>query len=252
MLRQVTKTSTSAILVKLMNWFNILGWPETIRTNGGPQFRSEFDEFCKSSYIFHELPSPYHPESNGLDEAAVKNAKTLIKKCELTGQNFRRSLSVFRNMPRSDGPSPVQLLFKLPQKTNILHPPWPLPSVNSFSALVARAQHITQQTAAINKRAFSYNRLPLGSRVHVQNAIRKLWDQQATVKAIRNNGESYFVQLDNGKQCISGRILLRPANTTAISRITNRASPVPAPRTTHPPAPAQPTLRRSTRLQNRV
>ena len=61
----------------------------------------------KNFYIHHKLSSPYHPESNGLAEAAVKNAQSLLKKCEITGQNFQRSLSVFRNMPRSDGPSPV-------------------------------------------------------------------------------------------------------------------------------------------------
>ena len=37
---KVTKTSTASILIKLPNWSNILGWPETIRTDGGPQFRS--------------------------------------------------------------------------------------------------------------------------------------------------------------------------------------------------------------------
>ena len=176
---KVTKTSTSSILLKLTNWFNLLGWLETIRTDGGPQFLSEFDDFCKTVSINHELSSPYHPESKGLAEAAVKNAKSLLKKCELTGQNFQRSLSVFRNMPRSDGPSPVQLLYQLPQKTNILLPPWPIPSINNTSALASRALHINQQTAAINTRAFSYNRLPLGSRVHVQNAINKQWEQQA-------------------------------------------------------------------------
>ena len=59
---KLQKTSTSAILIKLANWFNILGWPEKIRTDGGPQFRSEFNDFCKSFYICHELSSPYHPE----------------------------------------------------------------------------------------------------------------------------------------------------------------------------------------------
>ena len=52
--------------------------------------------------------------------------------------------------------------------------------------------------------------LPIGSKVHIQNAVNKLWDQQATVLAIRDNGESYVVQLDSGKQFIRGRILLRP------------------------------------------
>ena len=150
----------------------------------------------------------------------------LLKKCELTGQNFQLSLSVFHNMPRSDGPSPVQLLFQLPQKTSILLPPWPMPSINTTSALASRAHNIQQHTTAINTRASSYNRLPLGSRVHVQNAITKQCKQQATVKAIRDNGESYILQLDNGKQCIRGHIILRPANTTSVSRYTTRAIPV--------------------------
>ena len=134
----------------------------------------------------------------------------------------------------------------------ILLPPWPIPSINTTSALASRAHHIKQQTAAINTRAFSYNRLPLSSRVHIQNAITK---QQATVKAIRNNGESYILLLDNGKQCIRGRILLRPGNTTAISKYTACAIPVPATQSTHtflPVAASPPVLRRSTRLQNRV
>ena len=225
---KLQRTTTLSIVIKLTNWFNILGWPEKIRTDGGPQFRSEFNDFCKSFYIYHELSSPYHPESNGLAEAAVKNARTLLKKCELTGQNFQQSLSIFRNMPRSDGPSPVQLFFKLPQKTNILLPPWPLPDINLASAPSKRAHNIKQDTAAIHKRAFSYHRLPIGSKVHVQNALSKIWDQQATVLAIRNNRESYVVQLDNGKLCIRWRILLRPANTTAISVTSTSAPPVPA------------------------
>ena len=236
---KVTKTSTSSILIKLTNWFNILGWPETIRTDGGPQFRSGFDE----------------PESNGLAEAAVKNAKSLLKKCKMTGQNFLRSLSVFRNKPRSDGPSPVQLLFQLPQKTNILLPPWPIPSINTNSALASRAHHIKQHTAAINTRAFSYNCLSLGSRVLVQNAITKQWEQQATVKAIYNNGESYVLELDNGKQCIRGAHSSTPVISTASSAYKSCASPVPAPtstRSTHPVPASPPVLRRSARLQNRV
>ena len=38
---KVTKTSTSSITVKLTNWLNLLRWLETIRTDGGPQFRQK-------------------------------------------------------------------------------------------------------------------------------------------------------------------------------------------------------------------
>ena len=90
----------------------------------------------EKKYIHRKLSSPYHPESNGLAEAAVKNAKSLLKKCEITDQNFQRSLSVFRNMPSSDGPSPASLFFHLPhKKMNILLPPCPVTAINRNTAL---------------------------------------------------------------------------------------------------------------------
>ena len=152
---KLLKTTTSAILIKLTNWFNILGWPETIRTDGGPQFRSEFDNFCKSFYIRHELSSPYHLESNGLAEAAVKNTKNLLKKCELTGQNFQRSLSVFTNMPRSDGPSPVQLFFQHPPKNTSCF------LYGQFQALTLLKRYQQEHTISSNTLPLLTNKLSL-------------------------------------------------------------------------------------------
>ena len=37
---------TKAVILHLENWFNNFGWPTHIRTDGGPQFRSEFKQFC--------------------------------------------------------------------------------------------------------------------------------------------------------------------------------------------------------------
>ena len=93
-------------------------------------------------------------------------------------------------------------------------PPWPITSVNKNAVLSFRVQRILRQTKAINRTAFSYSRLPLGSRVFVQNAISKNWDLQSVVKAMHDNGESYIVQLDNGKERIRGCILLRPDKST--------------------------------------
>ena len=89
----------------------------------------------------------------------------------------------------------------------------------------------------------------------VQNAITKKWEQQATVKAIHNNGESYVIELANGKQCIRGRILLRPIHSAASPVYTSNAPPIQAPTSqssTHPVAVSTPVLRRSARLQNKV
>lgn len=132
---KLAKTSTAHVLQMLINWVNLLGWPETIWTDGGPQFGSEFVDFCNNFFVIHELSSLYHPESNDLVEAAIKNKKNLLKKCTVTGQHFQRCLSVFRNMPLSDGPSPASVLFMLPQKTDILLPPWPVQLANKHAAL---------------------------------------------------------------------------------------------------------------------
>ena len=129
----------------------------------------------------------------------------------------------------------------LPRKTNILLPPWPVASINKNAALSSRAQIFLQHTTAINKRAFSYSRLPLGSRVFVQNVISKNWVQQAKVKATCDNCESYIIELDHGAQCIRGRILLRPVK----SLISTAQSTASAPASTTP-------LRHSARLQNKV
>ena len=77
--KKMKSTTTEKVTKQLSKWFHEAGWPTYLRSDGGPQFRSEFVEFCKEKNIIHELASPYNPESNGLDEAAVKNMKAIIK-----------------------------------------------------------------------------------------------------------------------------------------------------------------------------
>ena len=78
--RMVSTTSASVIKV-LSGWFNTLGWPSVIRTDGGPRFRTKFSQFCDKNGIKHELASPYNPRANGLAESGVKVVKDLLLKC---------------------------------------------------------------------------------------------------------------------------------------------------------------------------
>ena len=87
------KLDTRGVTQHLENWFNKFGWPTHIRTDGGPQFRSEFKDFCASHGIQHEPSSPYNPESNGLAEAAVKNLKSIVTRCTEKGENIHISLA---------------------------------------------------------------------------------------------------------------------------------------------------------------
>ena len=79
--------SSDAIISTLSSWFNIMGWPSSIRSNRGLQFRSPFSSFCSRHVIEHELSAPYNPKSNGLAEAGVKSVKNILRKCHETGSN---------------------------------------------------------------------------------------------------------------------------------------------------------------------
>ena len=76
------KLDTKSVTSQLESWFSDFACPRHIRTDGGPQFRSEFKDFCYPHCIPHELFSPYNPESNELAESAVKNLKTAtVNRC---------------------------------------------------------------------------------------------------------------------------------------------------------------------------
>ena len=95
---RLTKTTTSAVVPALLIWFREYGFPATIVSDNGPQFRTEFGEWCKENYIIHVTSSPHHPQSNGLAEASVKSAKLLLKKSS-NDDEFRERLQVWRNVP---------------------------------------------------------------------------------------------------------------------------------------------------------
>ena len=105
--KQLNTVTTRAVISALEDWFNILGWPSTIRSDGGPQFLGPFKAWCENNNILHELSSPYNPKGNGLAEAAVKNVKHLLQKCSVTRESANKALYSWRNVPRIDGYSPV-------------------------------------------------------------------------------------------------------------------------------------------------
>ena len=45
--KRLNSTSTQSLINILENWFNILGWPSNIRSDGGPQFLGPFRRWCQ-------------------------------------------------------------------------------------------------------------------------------------------------------------------------------------------------------------
>ena len=59
--KRLQTQSTKAVTDILESWFNVLGWPSSIRSDGGPQFCGPFRDWCQKNNIKHELSAPYNP-----------------------------------------------------------------------------------------------------------------------------------------------------------------------------------------------
>ena len=117
---KLNSLETAAVIKIMTEWHNDFGWPQSLRSDGGPQFRSEFVSWCKANGIWHEKSSPENHKSNGHAEQAVKTVKKLLAKVNGNWFKFRQALLEWRNTPRtSDGLSPAQWAFGHRQRSNL-------------------------------------------------------------------------------------------------------------------------------------
>jgi hypothetical protein len=70
-----TKQVTDYITLFISNY----SVPVMIYSDGGPQYKDAFDDFCKRWSINHVKSSPHYPQSNGVAESAVKEMKKIIR-----------------------------------------------------------------------------------------------------------------------------------------------------------------------------
>jgi len=100
--------TTTAVVGILEKWFNEFGWPLNLGSDGGPQVRQDFEEWCAANSILFELSSAMNPTSNGLAEAGVKRVTHLLDKVD-GPSSFFRGLLALRNTPMANGrPSPAR------------------------------------------------------------------------------------------------------------------------------------------------
>ena len=224
---------TSAVTSQMDEWNCDFGKPQRLRTDGGPQFRSEFVKWCEDNGIVHELSSPEHHQSNGHAENAVKNMKYLLGKCDGHWPSFRKALHEYRNTPRSsDGLSPAQWAWGRRQRSEA-------PALESaygrisdqifYEALDKRGDNMAKV-----KLKFDHNRkpdsdLPVGSSVVIQrkrkNGKAGRWDLKGTIVSKRSIGNSYVVDIDgHGSGYIRSRLFLRPAPVDTPNEVPARAA----------------------------
>ncbi len=90
-------------------------------THNGPQFDSkEFREFGTRYGFNHVTTSPYHHQSNGKVEVAVKAAKKIVLKCKASNDDPYLALLALRNTPQQlHETSPAQRILNWRTKTRL-------------------------------------------------------------------------------------------------------------------------------------
>ncbi len=100
---QLNETTPEAVISELKQQFARHGIPKLFISDNGPQYRcQQFREFTDAWKINHHTSSPHHPSGNGTAEAAVKVAKTLIKKTKQDGTDLWLAVLEHRNTPAAD------------------------------------------------------------------------------------------------------------------------------------------------------
>ena len=193
---QLKHLSTDAITNVLTTIFEAYGLPRRIRTDGGPQFRGPFATFCEKNGIIHEKSSPYHPQSNGHAEAAVKNAKHLLKKCLKTGEPFSRAFSQWKATPRADGFSPAAMFLGRQPRT--LTPSIAPSSIDLDKAAKARRRTQEQEKDKHDEHAKPLKPLNIGDFVRIRHPLTGQWNLKGRISAIRDSGKSYDIKLEDG------------------------------------------------------
>nr|XP_037273093.1 uncharacterized protein K02A2.6-like [Rhipicephalus microplus] len=124
-LAQATSRNTVDALRTLFCRF---GLPHTVVSDNGTPFTGwEFKEFLQQNGVVHVRAPPYHPQSNGLAERAVRTIKDGLKK--FGGPDLSRALARtlcrYRNTPLPSGRSPSEMLlgYQLRTRLDMCFPP---------------------------------------------------------------------------------------------------------------------------------
>ena len=200
------KQNTQAVTDVVDKITRIFGVPLRCRTDGGPQFRGPFDDYCKTKGIVHDTSSPYNPQSNGHAEASVKIAKNLLLKS--SASSFPTALATWRNTDRENKPSPNELMFnrKIRDAKPILN-----------CHLKVRVSELKVSTGQHNKiihdehqrdhpktrhaeapRQQILDQFHRGDRVLVQDPHTKCWDIEAVITSSSRSNRSLHLETTEG------------------------------------------------------
>ena len=196
-------TSSMAVIKKLKAHFARFGIPDQVVSDNGRQYSSsEFAAFAKEWEFEHVTSSPGHPNSNGKAEAAVKQAKSLLRKAKDSNNDAYLALLAYRNTPSQGiNSSPAQRLLnrriksRLPTAEHLLLP-------RTAEQLEAEAKKLQcnqeKQKHNYDKTAKDLPELQRGDTVRIKPLVKgqREWKKAVVTKCLGRR--SYEVRTDRG------------------------------------------------------
>ena len=230
------RKETSASLIETLEriFYDFSFRPQILALDNATAYKSgEFLDFLKQWNITPRYSSPYHKQTHGKAEAAVKVIRALLEKNGgRMSKKFRDDLNAHRTYSDpTTGLSPACILF------NIRAPHKDLPSLPSFHTTVDRATAFEAKKEATkvkqqiwNKRAQEHSLLRPNQRVFAQEMKlgrdHNRWVHPGRIVHRRDDGRSYLVAFDAGGQAVRNRRHLRPAANDGIEKTVTFQEPI--------------------------
>lgn len=210
--------TSKTVIYKLKSVFARFGIPAEIRTDGAKNFVCrEFTQFSIDYGFNHKVSSPYHSQSNGEAEAAVKIAKSCLRQ-----EDPFLALLYYRSTPHSaTGVSPAQLMFGRQIRTLVPMLPDKLkPNLPNECIVRDRDRNYKDKAADYyNKRHGVRPAAEFSSGDNVRTKLdnEKVW-KNATVINYSGLPRSYMIQTDSGTVIRRNAKHIMPTKTMSLCK----------------------------------
>lgn len=128
----VSSTAATAVVPHLDRIFSQFGFPETLKTDGGPPFNGhQLTEYLRWAGVKHRIVTPENPEANGLAENFMKMVTKVYHAAKIEGKVYKQELYKYlrnyRSTPHSStGVPPAEAMLGRQIKTRLPENPRPI------------------------------------------------------------------------------------------------------------------------------
>ena len=257
---EVMRSTTSEKVIKcLEKVFTTHGLPLSIRSDNGPQFRSEvFERYLEDNGIEHRKTTPLWPQANGEVERQNRSLLKRMRIAQAEGKEWkkevRKYLVAYRSTPHTTtGVSPAELLFGRKMRTKL--PELREESIESEMRDRDGEMKAKAKQYADKKRNVRETDLTPGDKVLVKQERRNKLSTPFAPEpydVVTKNGNSVIIESPEGVQLMRNTTHVKkfeessqdPEETTPLLDVTDPVKP-----TAEREEPSSPVVTRPTRVR---